>query len=341
MQRVNKNQAGWSVVALLCVCGAAQGQAYSTDFEPPTYTGSAAGTLLTNGFGGPAGQDGWYNPVAASIDFNVHTYTGNTLAFPANPTGGTQFVGVTGQVAPSNIGRAQHAVNFSAGGTWTVEWDVIGGIRGATTAVDNLGSFSLQPSATANYFQQIMQWGTNTTAPTQYNINYGVFPAAGGAAPAFVSPGAAWTNIPVDHWIRQSTTWSFTSSRILSVSIRDITAGGPTTTVDVSGLDWFLAGGLNNVLAKPLPTDIRLFTGNVNNVTGWDNVSVGPAAVGCYPNCDNSTTAPILNVQDFTCFLQRYAAGDSYANCDNSTTAPVLNVQDFTCFLQSYAAGCP
>jgi hypothetical protein len=63
-------------------------------------------------------------------------------------------------------------------------------------------------------------------------------------------------------------------------------------------------------------------------------------AGACYPNCDNSTTAPVLNVQDFTCFLQRYAAGDSFANCDNSTVPPVLNVQDFTCFLQSYAAGC-
>jgi hypothetical protein len=46
-------------------------------------------------------------------------------------------------------------------------------------------------------------------------------------------------------------------------------------------------------------------------------------------------------VADFTCFLQRYAAGDPYANCDQSTTPPVLNVGDFTCFLQSYAAGCP
>jgi serine protease AprX len=65
------------------------------------------------------------------------------------------------------------------------------------------------------------------------------------------------------------------------------------------------------------------------------------AAGGCYANCDNSTTSPVLNVQDFTCFLQRYAAGESYANCDNSTQAPTLNVQDFTCFLQRYAAGCP
>jgi hypothetical protein len=29
-----------------------------------------------------------------------------------------------------------------------------------------------------------------------------------------------------------------------------------------------------------------------------------------------------------------------YANCDSSTTAPVLNVLDFTCFLNSFAAGC-
>jgi hypothetical protein len=67
----------------------------------------------------------------------------------------------------------------------------------------------------------------------------------------------------------------------------------------------------------------------------------GSTPPGCYANCDESTTTPVLNVADFTCFLQRYAAGESYANCDNSTTTPVLNVADFTCFLQQYAAGCP
>jgi hypothetical protein len=61
----------------------------------------------------------------------------------------------------------------------------------------------------------------------------------------------------------------------------------------------------------------------------------------CYANCDNSTQAPVLNVADFTCFLQRFAAGDTYANCDNSTQVPTLNVADFTCFLQRFAAGCP
>jgi hypothetical protein len=66
-----------------------------------------------------------------------------------------------------------------------------------------------------------------------------------------------------------------------------------------------------------------------------------PVPGGCYPNCDNSTSVPVLNVADFTCFLQKFAAADPYANCDNSTSVPVLNVADFTCFLQKFASGCP
>lgn len=61
----------------------------------------------------------------------------------------------------------------------------------------------------------------------------------------------------------------------------------------------------------------------------------------CYPNCDASTVAPALNVNDFVCYLNRFASGDPFANCDASTTAPALNVLDFYCFLNSFAAGCP
>ncbi|MFN0133113.1 MAG: GC-type dockerin domain-anchored protein, partial [Phycisphaerales bacterium] len=64
-------------------------------------------------------------------------------------------------------------------------------------------------------------------------------------------------------------------------------------------------------------------------------------AVPCYANCDASVTPPVLNVNDFTCFLNKYAAGDTYANCDGSTTPPVLNVNDFVCFLNAFAGGCP
>jgi hypothetical protein len=60
----------------------------------------------------------------------------------------------------------------------------------------------------------------------------------------------------------------------------------------------------------------------------------------CYANCDESTAPPVLNVADFSCFLQRYAAGDPYANCDPGAPPP-LNVADFVCFLFRYAQGCP
>jgi hypothetical protein len=61
----------------------------------------------------------------------------------------------------------------------------------------------------------------------------------------------------------------------------------------------------------------------------------------CRANCDGSVVAPILNVNDFVCFMSTYAAGDAAANCDGSTTVPVLNINDFVCFVGAFAAGCP
>src|SRR4029079_14722911 len=74
----------------------------------------------------------------------------------------------------------------------------------------------------------------------------------------------------------------------------------------------------------------------VFNVTG----TTGGGGGGCYANCDNSTVTPCLNVNDFVCFNNMYAAGSSYANCDLSTIPPILNVNDFVCFNNTYAAGC-
>jgi lysophospholipase L1-like esterase len=84
----------------------------------------------------------------------------------------------------------------------------------------------------------------------------------------------------------------------------------------------------------------------------WDEISrqIHPGGNPCYANCDGSTTAPILNVEDFSCFINRFAEAQSlpheqqlahYANCDGSTTPPVLNVEDFSCFINRFAAGCP
>ncbi len=61
---------------------------------------------------------------------------------------------------------------------------------------------------------------------------------------------------------------------------------------------------------------------------------------GCYTNCDGSTTTPILTANDFQCFLNRFAAGESRANCDGSTSVPLLTANDFQCFLNAFAGGC-
>ncbi|MFN0131674.1 MAG: choice-of-anchor J domain-containing protein [Phycisphaerales bacterium] len=74
------------------------------------------------------------------------------------------------------------------------------------------------------------------------------------------------------------------------------------------------------------------------NYIGIDTLSLAPA--DCAANCDGSTATPRLNVADFICFMNRFAAGDERANCDESTTPPMLNVADFICFNNVFQAGC-
>jgi hypothetical protein len=94
---------------------------------------------------------------------------------------------------------------------------------------------------------------------------------------------------------------------------------------------------LNEAVSFDLSCDV---TGDL--IVDQADVDAINAVLGvCYANCDGSTTAPVLNVLDFACFLNRFAAGDSYANCDHSTTPPTLNVLDFACFLNQFAVGCP
>ncbi len=85
--------------------------------------------------------------------------------------------------------------------------------------------------------------------------------------------------------------------------------------------------------ARYLPTDFG---------TGIDIPIGGPGAVSfCYPNCDGSLGGQHLNVNDFVCFFNLFAAGSSTANCDGSTRSPILTTNDFMCYLNKYAASCP
>ncbi len=102
---------------------------------------------------------------------------------------------------------------------------------------------------------------------------------------------------------------------------------------DSSGGAFFLSGTIGQ------PDAGNSIAGGAFQISGGFWPASGGAA--CYANCDDSTTAPIVNALDFGCFLSKFAASDPYANCDNSTTAPILNALDFGCFLSKFAAGCP
>jgi len=133
----------------------------------------------------------------------------------------------------------------------------------------------------------------------------------------------------------------------------DLIAGGTFTRSEVTtvnrvarwtGTDWVPLGlGTNDaVSALAVLSNTDLLIGGSFGTAG-SGVSTYLARWGClpcYPNCDRSTSVPILNANDFQCFLNQYAAGDLAANCDGSSAIPVLNVNDFQCFLNAFAVGC-
>ncbi len=63
---------------------------------------------------------------------------------------------------------------------------------------------------------------------------------------------------------------------------------------------------------------------------------------GCYADCDTSTGPGVLDIFDFLCFGNRFAAGDPYAcDCDTSTGLGVCDIFDFLCFGNEFNNGCP
>jgi hypothetical protein len=121
-------------------------------------------------------------------------------------------------------------------------------------------------------------------------------------------------------------------------------APAPRGVFELDNGNLFWTGGGFNVYDMTTSTSVQIAAG-----TGQ---YVGLLTLGsvCYANCDGSTAAPVLNVDDFTCFINEYASAQTlpheqqvtaYANCDGSTIAPALNVDDFTCFINEFAQGCP
>jgi hypothetical protein len=211
------------------------------------------------------------------------------------------------------IGGQQALVNWVNGGgrlvtcEWVV-WKAATGQLATLSAILPVAPTSLYTGTTeTSYTQATANAALNAGLPAQFTFPVTSF--GGTETMATVTrPGAAvYYTSSVGAEVIGLSGWSAGAGTVFSFS----TTCGPAQTADTN---------FGRLLAN----------------------AMGAGATGaCYANCDGSTSAPVLNVLDFNCFINRFTAGDAYANCDGSTAAPVLNVLDFNCFINRYTAGCP
>jgi trimeric autotransporter adhesin len=101
-------------------------------------------------------------------------------------------------------------------------------------------------------------------------------------------------------------------------------------------------GGGDAIMGMAVVDDPRgpsLFVAMTGSIGGSQKFGIAQwvGCPNCYANCDLSTTPPVLNIADFICFIQQFAAGEPYANCNVDA---VIDIADFVCFVQKFAAGC-
>ncbi len=153
-------------------------------------------------------------------------------------------------------------------------------------------------------------------------------------------------------WFRMDSATPTASGAVTSLAVHEgklyaggyfvNTLGNATTLARWDGGSWeALISEPNGTVQALSSAGGKLWTGGTFSFVG-DVYSpfLAAAECPCYVNCDNSTAAPTLNINDFQCFLNQFALGAVYANCDGSTATPVLNVNDFQCFLNKFAVGC-
>jgi hypothetical protein len=262
------------LVLSLLACATPAVAQYATGFEG--LTASAAGTALT-------GQDGYYLP-AGSVTFNAFTYAGNSLGVPANPGGGNIFVAGTGPGSPT-FARAQRDLVFGTG-TVRIGFDVLAQFGGTLPSAQNLGSVSLQPSATAQSFIALARWSDPLTA-ANWNADYVWFDAAGTSLTESVGdPG--FQNLAVNHWYRWETDVDFATNQVLQVRLTDLTT---LLTASFDPVGRFMTGG---AASAPAPTAFRMFAGGgvAGNTLAFDNIGIDDFTVPCADLAVGGSGAP-------------------------------------------------
>jgi len=234
---------------------------YSSGFED--IFGDSDGIDLT-------GQDAYYLPVSGSTDFEVYSYTANSLRLPQNPTGGTKFIAGVGQ-GSSTFERAQRDMTYGDGtGAWTAAFDIAASFVGFGASAQNIGSFSTQTFPGASTFIALATW-VDPNSPTSWNMNYIRFDANDVQVQAVV-PDANFQNLAVDHWYRWETAFNLSTNQITAVTLTDLTNNNVFTHNPVG---WYLDGGAGG---GATPTGFRFFAGGSvpGNMLAFDNPAIAP-----------------------------------------------------------------
>jgi hypothetical protein len=233
--------------------------------------------------------------------------------------------------------------------TWRVA-SAVGFNQTWPSSNNNLGRFDIEVATAVNPPGQMSMTFADNVGPDATLVRYGPL-----TIPALSFPGGASSPAPNDFgWVIPFTTPFEYQGGDVVFTIRRSAGSAGFTTHDIVGTNHGHLGygtlfqGIQNTVSDHAPSANAISPGGaffINKLT-----FTAPAAPPCYANCDGSTTPPILNVEDFVCFVSEFAAAlllppqqqlTHYANCDESTTTPVLNVEDFICFVSKFATGCP
>jgi len=265
---------GAATIGVICSITGVRADVFN--FEPPAYTGSPTGTSV-------AGQNGWTTPTGA---VSVYTSSSNALGFPTNPSGGTQFLGAT--AADSNtVDRARQSLDLSSSNLWQFNYNIVASVVG-TADNTNIFNFANVPildngvgSATGGVFLgQLLIWDSSKPNATFTYEAEGATSA--NDAPFFATPGgtsSAFNHLQQNHWYQIGLTIDLANNTLVSESITDITAGGPTNTYGTP-TNFFFDGGQGGHLATTQfgLTALGGLTNSIDQV-GIDNISFANVAV--------------------------------------------------------------
>jgi predicted outer membrane repeat protein len=270
------------------------------------FVGNSAGAA-PQGLGGAVWLDSGQFTIAGC------TFTGNSAA-----SGGAVFIGANPPYPPKfeSCRFSQNSAAYNGGAIYSssvgcrltnclIDGNTSGSNGAAFVATDSLAAFNctIAGNTGANSI-----WGGSTSASFDFlnTILWGNSPAVG-------------TNNFYSSILQTGTVVQFGSQNLTSVD---------PLFVNAAAGDYHLQA-----------TSPAIDRGNTNNYQGLAvDLDAKPRQVEIpsVPNLGYSLYGPYIDIGAY----EAQVPAACYANCDNSTIAPVLNVQDFACFLNKFAAGC-